>query len=832
MSENDKPGESKTTTGLPTEQSITQEAEKQLKVMDDIIQARITSNDQLIQQKKILEEINNSIGDAFEAQKNAFSQYQLGITEFSKAFQEAQKNGLDLTANLDGIANQFKDMFAGDKGDVFERLKELAKEGDFKGMEKLKGDLTLAESGADKFNTGMLKLGKSMGLSAKFADTFAGSITHGAFAFAELDPLARGKQMTAMAASFNQMTSAGNIASMVLTKLVQAANDARNAGNDLVATFGDAGLKYELTSTASELTRLGMTMQEQSALSKSLAKNFQGFYFETRSAKDEIMETAGALEKFGISGATTGAMMNKLTRGLGMSSTEVLDLTVSLQASAKAFGMTGSAMVEAFKSSAEKLAAYGKDMKKVFQGLMKEAARTGIEVSKLIAVSEKFDAFSTAAETSAQMNALFGTSLSAMGMHAMDSDQRMEELNKQFRATGMSVDSLNKYQLKALAKTLGVTVLEATQMLGGELTANQKEQLEFAESSKELNRQLSELGVTLVPLMKQLNNVFASMFQNEDTLKAFIAGIESISGAIVAMTANFKVSLGAGIFAMLGAKLVALYIPTMVAAGGFMKMGLSARVAMGTGLGLLLTGLAALAVIVYTRKSPYFYLLFGVMAVGILAMGQAAQMSQAGLYALATVLFAMGFAFSGIFYTLSLVIDSFTNMIVQTAQFADVIPTITLAVIGLAAGLYMLGASGTAGMVGMAMAAVGLFAILAAFSLTGQSVGDFIKGGGDEIAKIGAGIAGFGTGMEKLMVAAASIKSSLGDTMMMASMEGNKMSLVVGKNAAVAKLFKNDTLNIKVDMPKIVMPTPEFVLKIDGREIEAIVERRENRLRR
>ena len=171
-------------------------------------------------------------------------------------------------------------------------------------------------------------------------------------------------------------------------------------------------------------------------------------------------------------------------------------------------------------------------------------------------------------------------------------------------------------------------------------------------------------------------------------------------------------------------------------------------------------------------------------------------------------------------------------MIVQTAQFADVIPTITLAVIGLAAGLYMLGASGTAGMVGMAMAAVGLFAILGAFSLTGQSVGDFIKGGGDEIAKIGAGIAGFGTGMEKLMVAAASIKSSLGDTMMMASMEGNKMSLVVGKNAAVAKLFKNDTLNIKVDMPKIVMPTPEFVLKIDGREIEAIVERRENRLRR
>ena len=62
--------------------------------------------------------------------------------------------------------------------------------------------------------------------------------------------------------------------------------------------------------------------------------------------------------------------------------------------------------------------------------------------------------------------------------------------------------------------------------------------------------------------------------------------------------------------------------------------------------------------------------------------------------------------------------------------------------------------------VGMLIAAVGLFfAILAAFTLTGQSVGDFIKGGGDEIAKLGAGIAGFGEGMEKLMTVAGKIKS-------------------------------------------------------------------------
>ena len=34
-------------------------------------------------------------------------------------------------------------------------------------------------------------------------------------------------------------------------------------------------------------------------------------------------------------------------------------------------------------------------------------------------------------------------------------------------------------------------------------------------------------------------------------------------------------------------------------------------------------------------------------------------------------------------------------------------------------------------------------------------------------------------------------------------------------------MFKNDTLNIKVDMPDIKMPTPNFTIEIDGEAIDA-----------
>ena len=50
------------------------------------------------------------------------------------------------------------------------------------------------------------------------------------------------------------------------------------------------------------------------------------------------------------------------------------------------------------------------------------------------------------------------------------------------------------------------------------------------------------------------------------------------------------------------------------------------------------------------------------------------------------------------------------------------------------------------------------------------------------------------------------------------------MSVLVGKEAAVATLFKNDTLNIKVDMPTINIPTPKFDIYLDGKLIKAKVD--------
>ncbi len=805
--------------------SIAQE-ERKLELAKEYAESRTLSNKQLLEQAKLLEEINNKLMQGYDAQQQRFTKLQLGLSEFSEKYKAAVAAGGDASKK---VIEDFEKTFQGsDK--IKQKIIELtnAADGpDYEGIEKLKGDLKIADNNAAKFNKGITNLTGKLGGAAKFSDTFAGSITSQIVAYRKLDIEAKAEQTAAMKKSAMQAVAGFNVMEMSIKKLAKMAIEAFDAMNVLTNTFGTDQFSGNVSTAFAANAKFGASLADSGKLMKALGSEFSEFNFLSEDMIAGVSTNALSLERLGVSATTSGKALNPLVKGLGMTTKAASDLQVSIAASAAGFGKSSQQMSADFVTAMDKIIYAGEGAVQIFRDIQAESARTGIATSKLLGITDSYDKFSTAAQKAAELNALFGTSLSAMGMHTMDEGQRLEELKRQFQATGMSADSLNKYQLKALASNLGMTMPEALQYLGGELSANQKEQMEMKKASEELSLAMAKMTTMALPLVKQLEAMFNEIFSNKPTVDALIDSIRGIAGVMLFLTTHMQGTINTFILVYGAMKAYVIMAPLVTA--GTMSIGMAVGVALGS-LGALLIIFNFLYYALHKKGSPEFYLLFGVVALGILAIGLAAQVSQPGLYALAFVFAAVGFAALGIFYGMKMVIDAFTNMIVKTAEFADVIPIITLSVLGLAAGLYLLGASGAAGMVGMAMAAVGLFAILAAFTLTGQSVGDFISGGGDEISKIGDGIASFGTGMEKLMTAAGKIKSVLGDGIMAASMEGDKMSLVVGKGSAVATLFKNDTLNIKVDMPKIEMPTPEFKIFIDGKEIRAMIEDRSNRV--
>ena len=799
-------------------------AEETADLTRQVAESRTLSNEQLLRQEKIIENINRKLEQGLEVQKAMFSQYQVGITEFVQDYKNAlDEQGRISKENQEQLFNDFKENFKGSQA-IAEKITELAAKGDFKGIEKLKGDLAEAKKQTEAFDRGITGLTSKLGMAAKFSDTFVGSIYEQAIAFGELEPEAQAEAFNGMKESMLQATSGGVILGAVIGKLASLAMEAFDAMNQLTNTFGTDQFAGSVTAASTETQKFGGTLKETGAILNTMGKEFSEFNFLNDTMKGKIAANSLTLERLGISASTSGKMLNPLVKGIGMTADAASNLQVSIAASAAGFGKSSEQMMQDFSTAMESIIYAGEGAVAIFEGIAKEAARTGIAVNKLMTVTSAFDKFSGAADKAAQLNALFGTSLSAMGMHAMDEGQRLEELKRQFQGAGMTADSLNKYQLKALADTLGVSMPEALQMLGGELSEQQKEQMKMAKASEELNQTMGKLTLAALPLVKQIEALFSSMFTNKDTINTIVNGIKTLSFVIVSAMEHINVLIAAfSLFAAI--RIVSFLITT---AQGIFGIGLASKFAFGK-IVFIVTIFAALYAILHRKGSPELYLLFGVVALGIIAIGIAAMVAKPGMDTLALVFLAVGFAALGIFYGFKMVIDAFTNMIVKTAEFADIIPTMALSVLGLAAGLYLLGGAGVFAMAGMVMAAIGLFAILAAFSLTGQSVGDFIKGGGDEIAKIGAGIAAFGGGMEKLMTVASKIKNTMGDTALIASMQGDKMSLVVGKDAGVATLFKNDTLNIKVDMPTINIPKPNFKVYIDGKEIKAIVEDMDNR---
>ena len=75
-------------------------------------------------------------------------------------------------------------------------------------------------------------------------------------------------------------------------------------------------------------------------------------------------------------------------------------------------------------------------------------------------------------------------------------DKDLKKLKKQFQAAGMSADSMDKYQLKALAETLG-TLCRSNANAWRWLSDLTKEQMKMKEASEELNKTMGQMTLAV-----------------------------------------------------------------------------------------------------------------------------------------------------------------------------------------------------------------------------------------------------------------------------------------------------------------------------------------------
>ncbi|MHA2054716.1 MAG: hypothetical protein ACW99F_14085 [Candidatus Hodarchaeales archaeon] len=235
---------------------------------------------------------------------------------------------------------------------------------------------------------------------------------------------------------------------------------------------GDKFLKMSM-GVSGELGNLSITTNEASQAAQSLFSSFRSFTLLAPQSQRALVKQASAMTRLGISTQTTAQNQEILIKAMGMTSQQAIATNEDLAAFALDIGEAPAKIANDFAAVGPKLAKYGKSGTKVFKQLAAQSKATGVEMGKLLAMTEKFDTFEGAAQSAGQLNAMLGGPLlNSVQLLTATESERVDLIRNAVNATGRSFESMNRFEKQAIAQAAGIgDVADAVRLFGTEQAA-------------------------------------------------------------------------------------------------------------------------------------------------------------------------------------------------------------------------------------------------------------------------------------------------------------------------------------------------------------------------
>ena len=696
-------------------------------------------------------------------------------------------------------------------------------------------------------------LARNMGIAADFSKTTAGKFAEMGQKFLSSDRAASTKAImgaiTGMVNPMNILSSLFDIAVKKMIALDKAAVGLR------VATGFARDFQGEMTAVAASTAQVGVTLEKSNEAFGAVVKTIKGINQQSPQFVANLADSAAKMTKLGVSAQTSAKNFDLLIKSFKMTDTEATSMMESMAAKASDLGLTAEEMGTEFNSAMGYLSSFGKEGIKAFEDLAAQAGVTGLAISKMLDMTKAFDKFSEGAKKAATLNSVLGTSLSSMALMTMNPAQRMTELRNQINAATGGVKNMTQAQKLFTAEAMGYSsvaeMMRDLQASPSEL----RERAELANRQAKIQERLANAMTELLPLTERISMAFQKLATNDKFIRNLGMAIEFVINSVVFLVENIEALLIIGAGLMLWTSkmsLRSLYLgfsygratgqltlhalaTKAAAAGSAILSGITSMLTLNmSGLAfvtnltmgklLLFVGLAYLLIKVLTKpNSPPLYLIFGVIAISVAALGMALNSMGPMAIIAALALTLLAGAMSFMFYGISAIVDSITGLFGVLINGVDALPIVTLSLIALGMAFVFLGNMATFGSMGIFLGLAALGAMLILFKLTGASMKDMF-GAGEEILKIGSGIEKFGQGLNNIKSAVAEIKSITKDKgLFAASVSADSTSFVMGEGATVGKLFKNSKLEIDVKVPEIAIPAINVTVKIGETELKKMI---------
>ena len=447
-----------------------------------------------------------------------------------------------------------------------------------------------------------------------------------------------------------------SIMTSTVDKIVEASVALALAQDQAVVSFRkNTGATGEFDNNIIRLERslftAGVTTDEASAAVQNLFVNVSDFTMMSEKEQEVLGKTVAVLNELGVSAATSSKNIQFATKVLGMSATQAGKLQRDLLTFAKELGVSVEQIAGDFATMGPQIAALGSKGVAAFKALEAQAKSTGLQMQDLLSLTEKFDKFDTAAQSVGKLNALLGGPyLNTLELVAeTDPSKRMEILKKRVDAAGLSFNSMDYYQRKALASAMGLNEAQLAMFMQGdlnkitpttksaeELIALQNQTAQFNTIMEELSQSFQMLAITFQPLISMFKNFLqflqkaAPLIQTlalafmiyQTAIKGVILG-QTIYNGVLALTNARSLRLIRRM-AMLNGGLTTLRGATAAMTAALRVMGISANMALGM-FGALVAAALYMAYVFYTKAaSPGLITIIGLVTTALFAMGIAA----------------------------------------------------------------------------------------------------------------------------------------------------------------------------------------------------------------
>ena len=356
-------------------------------------------------------------------------------------------------------------------------------------------------------------------------------------------------------------------------------------------TGAGRALTSEIMSVGGSFRNLGLGAEEAGKAAQGLFNNFTGFMQISKEGRKDLIKTVASLEKIGVSGEIAAQSLQILSQNFGMSTRQASLMTKQLAIAGTKIGISSSKMMQGFVTASKSLAVYGKESIKVFADLAAQAKAAGVETSTLLGLAEKFDTFSSAADTVGKLNSILGTQMSATEMLTMKENERIETLIRSIQAQGMAFSDMDRFSQKAIANAAGISDMAEAQRIFGMNVNQYRQGLREAEAEEEFNNRLKDAMDIVQKLQKAFQNFAIQVAPLVDIVASLAQGFLDFSQSLGGLPAMI-IGLAGAIFLLM--TIAPVFLSMFTVALPAMVSGFAALIpilgVVGTVIGVLLVG--------------------------------------------------------------------------------------------------------------------------------------------------------------------------------------------------------------------------------------------------